>query len=101
MLLVMVAAGATVLMAASEENLVTETGNGIAHSINQSTCSQYDEIRCGKRNIESPVKGDVATCSSNISKYNEIILVSIMRIQITYVHTIYILLFKHEIQVYF
>ncbi|XP_067207104.1 supervillin-like isoform X2 [Linepithema humile] len=61
----MVAAGATVLMAASEENLLNETGNGITHLVNQSTCSQYNEIRC-KRNIESSVKGDVATCSSNI-----------------------------------
>lgn len=64
----MVAAGATVLMAASEENLLNETGNGITHLVNQSTYSQYNKIHCDKKNIESSVKEDVATCSSNISK---------------------------------
>lgn len=66
----MVAAGATVLMAASEENSSNETGSGTTNrSINQSTCSRYSELqRCGQRNVESSIKGDVATCSLNISK---------------------------------
>ncbi|XP_011642460.1 supervillin-like [Pogonomyrmex barbatus] len=65
----MVAAGATVLMAASEENSSNETGNGTSRSINQSTCSRYSEIqRCGQRNVESSVKGDVATCSLNTTE---------------------------------
>lgn len=65
----MVAAGATVLMAASEENSSNETGSDTTRSINQSTCSRYSETqRCGQRNVESSTKGDVATCSLNISK---------------------------------
>ncbi|KAG5332314.1 SVIL protein, partial [Acromyrmex heyeri] len=62
----MVAAGATVLMAASEENSSNETGSSTTRSINQSTCSRYSELqRCGQRNVESSVK-DVATCSLGI-----------------------------------
>ncbi|XP_039308928.1 uncharacterized protein LOC105192922 isoform X2 [Solenopsis invicta] len=62
----MVAAGATVLMAASEETS-NETGSGTARSINQSACSHYSEIqRCGQRNVEPSIKGDGATCSLNI-----------------------------------
>ncbi|KAL6267220.1 hypothetical protein P5V15_000296 [Pogonomyrmex californicus] len=65
----MVAAGATVLMAASEENSSNETGNDTSRSINQSTCSRYSEIqRCGQRNVESSVKADVATCSLNTTE---------------------------------
>ncbi|XP_011862595.1 PREDICTED: supervillin-like isoform X2 [Vollenhovia emeryi] len=61
----MVAAGATVLMAASEENSSNET-ESTARSINHSTCSRYSEIeRSGQRNLDS-IKGDVATCSLNI-----------------------------------
>lgn len=68
----MVAAGATVLMAASEETSSNETGSSTTRSINQSTCSHYSEIqRCGQRNVESSIKGDVATCSLNISKYQK------------------------------
>jgi len=63
----MVAAGATVLMAASEENLSNETGSSIIRSISQST-SNYNQLQhCDQRNIESPIKGDA--CSLNISKY--------------------------------
>ncbi|XP_018397433.1 PREDICTED: uncharacterized protein LOC108775536 isoform X2 [Cyphomyrmex costatus] len=63
----MVAAGATVLMAASEENSSNESGSGTTRSINQSTGSRCSELqRCGQRNIESTVKGDVATCSLGI-----------------------------------
>jgi len=65
----MVAAGATVLMAASEENLSNETGSDIIRSINQSTSSNNQLQHCDQRNIESSIKGDVATCSLNISKY--------------------------------
>ncbi|KYN32244.1 Supervillin [Trachymyrmex septentrionalis] len=62
----MVAAGATVLMAASEENSSNETGSSTTRS-NQSTCSRYSELqRCGQRNVESSIKGDVATCSLGI-----------------------------------
>ncbi|XP_077280924.1 supervillin isoform X1 [Temnothorax americanus] len=66
----MVAAGATVLMAASEENASNETGStepSTTRSQNQSTCSRYSDVRrCGQRNVESSIKGDVATCSLNI-----------------------------------
>lgn len=69
----MVAAGATVLMAASEENSSSETGSGTTQSANQST-SRYSEIQyCSQRNIDSSIKGDAATCSSNISKFWEFI----------------------------
>lgn len=71
----MVAAGATVLMAASEENSSNGTGSterSTTHSMNQSTCSPYNEIqRCGQRNVDSSIKGDVATCSLTISKYQK------------------------------
>jgi len=65
----MVAAGVTVLMAASEENLSNETGSGIIRSINQSTSSYNQLQHCDQRNIDSSIKGDVAACSLNISKY--------------------------------
>lgn len=64
----MVAAGATILMAASEENSSNETENGTTHSVNQGSCSHYGIQRCAQRNIESSAKGGVATCSSNTSK---------------------------------
>lgn len=67
----MVAAGTTVLMAASEENSsngTRSTERSTTHSTNQSTCSPYSEIQhCGQRNVESSIKGDVAS-SLNISK---------------------------------
>ncbi|EZA60520.1 Supervillin [Ooceraea biroi] len=64
----MVAAGATILMAASEENSSNEAGSGTTtSSVNQSTYPRSREIQhCGQRNNESSPKGDVATCSSNI-----------------------------------
>ncbi|XP_028049374.1 supervillin isoform X2 [Monomorium pharaonis] len=62
----MVAARATVLMAASEETSSNEARSGPTRSINQSTCSHYSEIQRCQRNIESSAKGDVATCSLNI-----------------------------------
>lgn len=71
----MVAAGATVLMAASEENSSNETGStepSTTPSINQSTCSHYSQIQsCNRRKVEPSTKGDVATCSVNISKYQK------------------------------
>lgn len=66
----MVAAGTTVLMAASEENSSNETENGRNCTINQSACSRYAKTqRGGQRNIESSIKQDVAASSSDISKY--------------------------------
>ncbi|XP_014471011.1 PREDICTED: supervillin-like isoform X2 [Dinoponera quadriceps] len=65
---VMVAAGATILMAASEENSSNETESGTTHPVNRGSCSQYGIQRCGQRNIETSAKADVATCSSNIKK---------------------------------
>lgn len=72
----MVAAGATVLMAASEETSSNETGStepSTEHSRNQSTGTPYSEIqRCGQRNVEPPRKGAAATCSLNRSKFQRV-----------------------------
>ncbi|XP_029170623.1 supervillin-like isoform X2 [Nylanderia fulva] len=63
----MVATGITVLMAASEENLSSKTDGATAHLVNQNTCSQNSEIQhYGQKSIESLIKKDVTTCSSNI-----------------------------------
>lgn len=67
MLLVMVAAGATILMAASEENSPSEAGSGTTSSVNQSTYPRCRETQhSGQRSNESSPKADVVTCSSNI-----------------------------------
>lgn len=66
----MVATGITVLMAASEENLSSKTESTTTHLVNQNTCLQDSGIQhYGQKNIESLIKKDVTTCSSNISKY--------------------------------
>ncbi|KMQ92654.1 supervillin-like isoform x1 protein, partial [Lasius niger] len=63
----MVATGITVLMAASEENLSSKTESTTTHLVNQNTCSQDSGIQhYGQKNIESLIKEDVTTCSSNI-----------------------------------
>lgn len=64
----MVAAGATILMAVNEENSSNETESGTARSANQSGCFRYGGVQHYRhKNIEPVAKGDVATCSSNIS----------------------------------
>jgi len=66
----MVATGTTVLMAASEENLSSKTENTTTRLVNQNTCLQGGELQhYDQKNIESLIKEDVTTCSSNISKY--------------------------------
>jgi hypothetical protein len=66
----MVAAGATILMTANEENSSTEAENVTTSSVNQNTYPRCREIQhCSQRNNDMSHKGNVATCSSNISKY--------------------------------
>jgi len=65
----MVAAGATILMTASEENSSTEAENVTTSSMNQNTYPRCHEVQhCSQRNNDTSHKGDTATCSSNISK---------------------------------
>ncbi|XP_011262026.1 uncharacterized protein LOC105254811 isoform X2 [Camponotus floridanus] len=65
----MVATGTTVLMAASEENLSSKTENTTTRLVNQNICLQGGELQhYDQKNIESLIKEDVTTCSSNIIK---------------------------------
>jgi len=66
----MVAAGATILMTASEENSSTEAENVTTSSVNQNTYLRCREVQhYSQRNNDMSHKGDIATCSSNISKH--------------------------------
>ncbi|EFN64466.1 hypothetical protein EAG_06515 [Camponotus floridanus] len=68
-MIVMVATGTTVLMAASEENLSSKTENTTTRLVNQNICLQGGELQhYDQKNIESLIKEDVTTCSSNIIK---------------------------------
>ncbi|XP_070156872.1 supervillin isoform X1 [Polyergus mexicanus] len=63
----MVATGITVLMAASEENLSSETKDTTTYLVNQNTCLQDSDLQhYGHKNIESLIKEDITTRSSNI-----------------------------------
>lgn len=67
---VMVATGITVLMAASEES--SKTKDTTTHLGNQNTCLQDSDLQhYGQKNIESLIKEDITTHSSNISKYKK------------------------------
>ncbi|KAL6422276.1 hypothetical protein ACFW04_010559 [Cataglyphis niger] len=61
----MVATGITVLMAASEES--SKTKDTTTHLVNQNTCLQDSDLQhYGQKNIESLIKEDITTRSSNI-----------------------------------
>lgn len=58
----MVAAGATILMAASEESSSNGTENSATQCANQSSCSRYNEIHHSQEGARSPLKKDVKSC---------------------------------------
>lgn len=66
----MVAAGATILMATSEESSSNGMQNNSARYENHNVSSHYNEIHHNQQNAESPIKRNLTSCTAN-SKYPE------------------------------
>ncbi|XP_076639172.1 supervillin [Colletes latitarsis] len=64
----MVAAGATVLMAASKKGSLNRTENNSTRYENQNVCSHYNEIHHSLQSIECPVKKTIPSCAVTKSK---------------------------------
>lgn len=61
----MVAAGATVLMAASEKGSLNRTENNSTRYENQNVCSHYNEIHNSQQIVECPAKKNITSCTVN------------------------------------
>ncbi|CAL7943188.1 unnamed protein product [Xylocopa violacea] len=64
----MVAAGATVLMATSEESSSNETQNNSTSYENSNVCPRYDEVHHNQQDAQCPIKKDITSCTVNKNK---------------------------------
>ncbi|XP_053980331.1 supervillin-like [Hylaeus volcanicus] len=64
----MVAAGATVLMAASEKGSLNRTENNSTRYENQNVCSHYNDMHHSQQSVECSAKKNITPCAVNKNK---------------------------------